>query len=80
MSGQEDEGTMLHRRLSVLKRQENHVLAKIMTYQKNRELIGDKLAYYQQACAAYDSGNPVPVCNLCALRKNKIRQFLHSNK
>jgi DNA-binding transcriptional MerR regulator len=55
------DGTLRDRR-AMLRRHRQAVLDRIDELRQNLEAIDKKLAYYEQACAAYDAGRPVPPC------------------
>lgn len=57
----EGDGTLRQHRQAVLDR--------IDELQKNLNAIDRKLAYYDQACAAYDAGEPVPPCGCCSVAR-----------
>lgn len=53
----------LHERQDMLMKHKEAVLAQLAELQSNLQMIDRKLLYYQDACAAYDSGLPVPCCS-----------------
>lgn len=68
-----DESAGLHGRVAALEQHRRDVLKRIAAFRENLMLIDDKLAYYRQAAAAADGGDPIPPCGLRALHKNKVR-------
>lgn len=62
----EGDGT-LHARREMLLEHGEKIGRQIDELKQNLALLGRKLAYYQDACAAYDAGEPVPPCCEAAL-------------
>lgn len=61
---------MLRDRRAMLRRHRQAVLNRIEELRQNLEAIDRKLAYYDQACAAYGAGRPVPPCGCGAQERD----------
>lgn len=62
--------TTLHNRKSMLLKHKETIIEQISSLQKHLKKIDHKLLYYNDACDAFDKGEPVPSC--CTYSINKM--------
>lgn len=59
----------LHERCTMLLKHRETVLAEMEKLTQNLQTLQKKLDYFEEACSAYDKGEPIPCCTVSHTKK-----------